>query len=270
MKIIIILISCSMMFFQCQKTFDSTRHYSKREKRFIDSFLVKTRFKNNVELLPVVKINHGFRFYLYEGWGDYVIILTFTKISEDYYVQLIENIESTKVFIVKETILNDLQKLKLEKALKDIENIAFDLDSNRLLIDLPGFEFVYKNNKNIIASIGYPSVYSNGKGGNEDVYINKQKQQLLSMVCWLAKICGIKKGEKEIHKGSQDEQSDSINYTVFIKNSLMIKEGKLFLDNKLLKVNNKGWIAISKEDTVNLYNRLKVVETQWDGETIEY
>ncbi len=268
MKNLVILI-ISMMFCQCQKTIDSPRHYSKSEKRFIDSFLVKTRFKNNIKLLPLAKINQGFSFYLYEGWGDYLITLALKKISEDYYVQLVEIIESTNVFIIKETILNDFQKLKLEKSLEDIEKIAFNLDSNRLCIDCSGFEFVYKNDKSIFASIGDPSIYSYGKGGREDIYINKQKQELLSLVCWLAKICGIKKGEKVIHKGSLNEQSDSINYAVFIKNSLMANERKLFLDNKLLKM-NKGWIKISKEDTVNLYNRLKVVETQWDGKVVEY
>jgi hypothetical protein len=161
---------------------------------------------------------------------------------------------------------------QVEKLLSSIElfkSFPISLDSNHTVLDVSYFEFVCKDNNEVTYVSGLPAVYS--LNVDKSAYLNKDKEKFLSFIGWLLKVGGLVESEKIVSVAGARTKKDSVSYYIFLKHGYITNNMDVYLSNEKLFFNGSfGIYKVHKSDTFDLYNRIKIVETQWDGEVVEY
>jgi len=228
----------------------------------------------SVKLLPASNYDFIFRYTEQNNpiVGEYT--LTILENSGNYYLQLIyaknvtqSNLERTSSLRISEKMLNDIQKnmfkSKLEKLFR-YESTNFD--ENFISTSRSYFEILVKEKNKSRFFIGLPSFFS--ESINSKWEINEKKKEVLSFVGWLLNISKMGKNKKVIIK---KVNRDSVDYSVFIDFYQHVVGYKIYFEKKeITLIDGVGKLVLPLNDTANLINRIKVIETRWDGEVIEY
>ncbi len=238
----------------------------KTEKKiFLKEILEDSMFGDNIKLTPANAYNEILRYYQTTGYGGDFFVLSVEKLSKDYKLQFISSImdlDFKKKISIHEKVMSKDRFLEIGKYLLSLKDFPITLDSFNSSIDGPYFYLVFKNDKDLIGFSGVPSVYSTNQ--NKEMKINSKKKKLLNLVCMMINETYKFQKVKYIEKHMLNKTKDSISYSIFLTNSYFSSGLKVLLDGEQKILNNME-IMISIKDTIDLKNRLKIVETEWDG-----
>jgi len=253
-------------------TSNSNRKYKNFELQLITNRLSDSIFNRSVHLIPASEYSNIIRFDYNDGWGGYSIVLTITKHENEYILQLIQSekkMQGLDFFNINEKKMNSFQIGKLLSSIEEFKSFPIYLDSNRTVFDEPYFEFICKDYNEVTYFRGIPVVYSFNV--DRSTYLNKNKEKFLSFIGWLLKVGGLVESKKVVSVAGARTKEDSVSYYLFLKHGYITKKMDVYLNNEKLVMNKgSGTYKIHKSDTFDLYNRVKIIETQWDGEVVEY
>ncbi len=204
-------------------------------------------------------------------------VLTIRKKDGEYFLQLIhkqkrdleekyrEDPYNSIYFKVVEKKLNNKQKDFFQKGMKDMITLKTgDLDSNFNINNV--FDMFIKEGKNIKAIRGMPSIYSY-KRSEDKWYLNEKKDKILRFIGRLLHYGDMKNNEKKV---IFNIEGDTVNYAFYVQEFQDWREISYYFDNKKVKDVGMAEIKLHKKDTANIFNRVKIKETLWDGTIREY
>ncbi len=274
---IIFYLTFTLLNLSCIKPKDNSSINERVRDDWYNRMINKPVYSNNFELLPANIDDFILRFHRYSYEASLEYILTIRKKDGEYFFQLIHKQEryleekyrnypyNSMYFKVVEKKLNKVQKDIFQKGIKDmIELKTGDLDSN--FHSYKYFDMFLKNGKNIKAFRGLPNIHSYRSENNW--YINKKKDKILRFIGQLLHYGNMKNNEKKVIYRIED---DTVLYSFYVQKFQDWRELSFYYNNK--KVKDDGGIAtikIHKNDTINIFNRVKIKETLWDGTIREY
>lgn len=191
--------------------------------------------------------------------------------SEYYILQVFRfeyKINERNRFSLHQKGLEKKQVTNLIKQIKYLRNLPKDVNPNDNKIDTNLFSLNIKNKKDTISVNGI--VEQARKNDYGKIIPNKEKEIAMSFVCKFLRLAGIKYGDKKY--SLVEKINDKIIFAVYVGNGFLAKNISYFIDGQKINRNSIGQykFELNEKDTANLIHRIKVIETQWDGEIIEY
>ncbi len=205
------------------------------------------------------------------SWRGIRQIIKIFNVSNFHIVQYFgfeDILNGNNKFKYKEKVLGIKQINKLKKETSNLKNLPKDVNPDENKIDIDLFHLFIKNKLDTISING---IMDFAKKDNEGKIIsNPEKEKVMSFICKMLRLVEIKHGIKKYMIVKRNK--NKIRFVTYIRNGELAKTVSYFIDGKEIKPNKMGFyfFELQDSDTLNLYNRLKVVETQWDGEVVEY
>ncbi len=205
------------------------------------------------------------------SWRGIRQIIKIFNVSNFHIVQYFgfeDILNGNNKFKYKEKVLGIKQINKLKKETSNLKNLPKDVNSDENKIDIDLFHLFIKNKFDTISINGIMDFAQKDDVGN--IISNPEKDKVMSFICKMLRLVEIKHGIKKYSIVKRNK--NKIRFVIYIRNGELAKTVSYFIDDKEIKPNKMGFyfFELQDSDTLNLYNRLKVVETQWDGEVVEY
>ncbi|HHB52143.1 MAG TPA: hypothetical protein ENK75_03750 [Saprospiraceae bacterium] len=250
------------------------------------NLLLEYKFSGSHYSLPPVS---NYPFIIRYGYSTLweTQILTVTKSGDKYFIQLIEEIPKgipsfngpdykpcpKPYYKTTEKVLSEMQVNKMFEMMEDLRCISGDLEPGIMGNSNPYFGMLIKISNEVIYFSGLPFDISHLGNDNDSIINdpNKDKMKVLDFIGFLLRAGGIAPNRKLIYRDIANQpEGDSVTYQVYLFRESMVREKKVYLDGKLLApldliypVETK--IRLAYDDTLHLYDRIKIKTLEWDN-----
>lgn len=215
------------------------------------------------ELLPDTLI----MFHGMGGWGTFDILSSLYYREGKYLIQLDEQYrlgesrEKVSTRSQREITPPDVERLF--SRIRDINCSVTDLEPEFQIMDGNYYELLIKVDDRMSAFLWQESIIS----GSSDRYpIHERKEEVFDIVGQLLKMAGTKESEKIIYLNEHSSTPDSLKFEIYLTDCHYTKSFSIFLDGSPLPLEDFSaafWML--KSDTADLYNRVKIIEVQYDN-----
>ncbi len=274
---IIFYLTIILLNFSCVNPKDNSSLNDRERDEWYKWMINEPIYSMNFELLPACSDDFILRFHKYEYRGPLEYVLTIRKKDGEYFLQLIHKQErdleekyredpyNSIYFKVVEKKLNNKQKDFFQKGMKDMIALKTgDLDSNFHINNV--FDMFIKEGESIKAIRGMSSAHSYNRY-EDKWYLNEKKDKILRFIGRLLHYGDMKNNEKKV---IFHIEGDTVKYTFYVQKFQDWREISYYFDNKKVKYIGMHEIKLHKKDTANIFNRVKIKETLWDGTIREY
>jgi len=260
-----VIIMLSLFCASCSETVKYCSNHDENEIEFIEEVYNSSPEK---QLLPLSKMSGIIQYHGSDSWGWYDHTIRILEKDGNSIIQLIDN---RKDPITKKT-KSTYNEIELTE--KQIESI--NRKTNELLcksvnleqgigIDGSFYELIFKQ-ENKLQAFRWQTIFR-----AKDLDQKNLKDKVTEFVGDLMSLSKLPNGSKQIVKGRNKVTKDSIEIEIFVANQFNLRRSEVYFDSKLIPQNRDGVaeLSIYKNDTVGIYNRIKIDIELLNGEKIE-